>query len=169
MHDQKEFTMQGFEDVLVQYEPMISHSIRTLNIYRDHEQYRQVGRIALWQAWERFDTEKGDFTPFAYRSIRGAMLDELKREARFEERIMPAINDVIIDRLGAEEKGVYHLLHDAIERLDLHEKAFIQWTFVEQCSLAECAERAGISVAGVKKRRERMMKKLREMIIAAGQ
>lgn len=169
MHDQKEFTMQEFESVLAQYEPMISHSIRKLNIYRDHEQYRQVGRIALWQAWTRFDTEKGDFTPFAYRSIRGAMLDELKRESRLEERYMPTSNDVLIDRLGAEERGGYDLLHDAIEKLDLREKAFIQWTYVEQCSLAECAERAGISVAGVKKRRERMIKRLREMMQAAGQ
>lgn len=169
MHDQKEFTMQEFEHVLAQYEPMISHSIRKLNIYRDHEQYRQVGRIALWRAWERFDTKKGDFTPFAYRSIRGAMLDELKREARHEERFMPAINEVIIDSLGAEETREYTWLLEVLEQLDPHEKAYIQWTFVEKCSLAECAGRAGISVAGVKKRRERMMKKLREMMKAVGQ
>lgn len=159
--------MQEFEQVLAQYEPMISHAIRKLNIYRDHEQYRQVGRIALWQAWERFDTKKGDFTPFAYRSIRGAMLDELKRETRFEERFMPAINDVLIDRLGAEEKREYEGLLEVIGQLEPREKAFIQWSFVEQCSLAECAERAGISVAGVKKRRERMMKRLREMLKVA--
>lgn len=169
MHDQKEFTMQEFESVLVQYEPMISHSIRKLNIYRDHEQYRQVGRIAVWQAWKRFNSEKGDFTPFAYRSIRGAMLDELKREARYEERFMPAINDVIIDSLGAEENREYNGLLEAIGQLEPSEKALIQWTFVELCSLAECAERAGISVAGVKKRRERMMKRLREMMKATGQ
>ncbi|MCM3636584.1 sigma-70 family RNA polymerase sigma factor [Sporosarcina luteola] len=169
MHDQKEFSMQEFEDVLAQYEPMISHSIRKLNIYRDHEQYRQVGRIALWQAWKRFDTEKGDFTPFAYRSIRGAMLDELKREARYEERFLPAVNEVIIDHLGAEVEEAYHLLHDAIGQLDPREKAFIQWSFVEQYSLAECAELAGISVAGVKKRRERMMRKLKKMMKAASQ
>jgi len=42
--------MMSFEDVLNQYEPMISASIRKLNIYRDHEQFRQAGRIALWQA-----------------------------------------------------------------------------------------------------------------------
>ena len=167
MHDQKEFTMQEFEHVLAQYEPMISHIIRKLNIYRDHEQYRQVGRIALWQAWERFDTEKGDFTPFAYRSIQGAMLDELKRETRFEERFMPVIDDVIIDRLGAEEKREHDGLLEVIGQLEPREKAFIQWSFVEQCSLAECAERAGISVAGVKKRRERMMKRLREMMKVA--
>ena len=58
--------MMNFEDVLEQYEPMISASIRKLNIYRDHESFRQAGRIALWQAWNRFDEAKGNFTPFAY-------------------------------------------------------------------------------------------------------
>jgi DNA-directed RNA polymerase specialized sigma subunit len=72
--------VNNFEEVLNQYEPMISASIRTLNIYRDQESFRQTGRAALWQAWTRFDIEKGNFTPFAYRSIRGAMLDKLKRE-----------------------------------------------------------------------------------------
>ncbi|MBO0602533.1 hypothetical protein I2483_12775 [Sporosarcina sp. E16_3] len=71
--------MMNFEDVLEQYEPMISASIRKLNIYRDHENFRQAARVALWQAWNRFDDAKGNFTPFAYRSIRGAMLDELKK------------------------------------------------------------------------------------------
>jgi len=151
--------------VLLQYEPMISHSLKKLNIYRDHEQYRQAGRVALWQAWTRFDNEKGDFTPFAYRSIRGAMLDELKRESRFEENVMPTEDDVLVYVIGGVggDDG-FDRLHDAIERLNPSDKAFIQWIFVEGCSLAECADRFGISVAGVKKRRQRMLQKLRELM-----
>lgn len=165
MHDRKGFFVLEFENVLVQYEPMISHSLRKLNIYRDHEQYRQAGRVALWQAWTRFDDEKGDFTPFAYRSIRGAMLDELKRENRLEENVMPMEDDVLVYVMGGAggDDGFDHL-RDAIERLSPSEKALIQWIFVEGCSLAECADRFGISVAGVKKRRQRMLKKLKELI-----
>ncbi|WP_255485859.1 sigma factor [Sporosarcina sp. BP05] len=62
--------MVNFEDVLEQYEPMISASIRKLNIYRGHDSFRQAARVALLQAWNRFDEAKGNFTPFAYRSIR---------------------------------------------------------------------------------------------------
>lgn len=156
--------MQEFENVLEQYEPMITRSIRQLNIYRDHEQYRQAGRVALWQAWTRFDTEKGNFTPFAYRSIRGAMLDELKRASKYDDNVMPAISEELIDVIGAEEEIEFDFLLDVIEQLTPDEKAFIHWTYVEQCSLAECAERFRISVAGVKKRRERLLKKLRGMM-----
>ncbi|WP_412177850.1 sigma factor [Sporosarcina sp. YIM B06819] len=45
-------------------------------VHRRYLKLRQTGRVALWQAWTRFDTEKGNFTPFAYRSIRVAVLDE---------------------------------------------------------------------------------------------
>lgn len=164
MHDRKGYIVE-FEDVLMQYEPMISHSLRKLNIYRDHEQYRQAGRVALWQAWRRFDDEKGDFTPFAYRSIRGAMLDELKRESRFEENVMPTTDNVLVYFIGGMEgEGEFDRLHDAIEQLDIGEKAFIQWSFLEGCSLSECADRFGISVSGVKKRREKMLKKLKGLM-----
>ena len=86
--------MTNFEDVLAQYEPMISATLRKLNIHRDHDSFRQAGRVALWQAWARFDEAKGNFTPFAYRSIRGAMLDELKKENRFEENIAQVDVDI---------------------------------------------------------------------------
>jgi len=78
----------NFDDVLEQYEPMISASIRKLNIYRDHDSFRQAGRIALWQAWNHFEETKGNFTPFAYKSIRGGMIDELRKENHFEENVI---------------------------------------------------------------------------------
>ena len=81
--------MTNFEDVLKQFEPMISACIRKLSIYKNHELYRQAGRIALWKAWVKFDVEKGDFAPYAYRSIYGGMLDELKSEKRQEEQVDP--------------------------------------------------------------------------------
>ena len=78
--------MTDFEEVLEQFEPMISACMRKLSIYKNHQLYRQAGRIALWKAWVKFDEEKGDFAPYAYRSIYGGMLDELKKEKRQEEQ-----------------------------------------------------------------------------------
>jgi RNA polymerase sigma factor (sigma-70 family) len=161
----------NFEDVLAQYEPMISANIRQLNIYREHEHYRQAGRVALWQAWTRFDDEKGDFTPFAYRSIRGAMLDEMKRESRFEQRFMPTEDDMLTLWIGgddSEEIGRVDGLHYAVDQLKIDERKLLQWLFIDRCTQAECAKRIGISVAGVKKRRERLLKKMREMFEGGG-
>lgn len=156
--------IMNFEDVLKQYEPMISASIRKLNIYRNHEQFRQAGRIALWQAWGRFDEAKGNFTPFAYRSIRGGMIDELKKESRFEENVLQMEDEIlqfisdIAAPVAAEWKDG---LVTAMDRLTLAEHQLVHRLFIEGFTLSECAEQYGITVAGVKKRRERMLAKLR--------
>ncbi|MGG0670245.1 sigma-70 family RNA polymerase sigma factor [Lederbergia citrisecunda] len=100
-----------------------------------------LSKEGRWRAWTGFDVEKGDFTPFAYRSIRGAMLDELKRESRFEENVIPTTDDVLVYFIGGSEgDDGFDCLHDAIEQLDPSEKEFIQWTFLEGCSLAKCAD-----------------------------
>lgn len=159
--------LNKFEEILAQYEPMISASIRQLNIYRDHEHFRQIGRIALWQAWTRYDAEKGHFAPFASRSIRGGMLDELKKETRFSERVTQT-EDILLEGL-VEIEGQPLLewsdqLTHAFEQLTSNERQLIHWLFIEGLTQAECAEKAGISVAGIKKRRERMLVKLRTLL-----
>ncbi len=160
--------MLVFEDVLKQYEPMIAASIRKLQIYRDHESYRQAGRIALWQAWKRFDKEKGNFTPYAYRSIQGAMLDELKKEGRFEEQVTQMddeLLEVVCTMKSPIESEWSDDLVDALELLSPSERELIQWLFIDGLTLAECTARSRITLAGIKKRRERMLLKLRKALV----
>ncbi|WP_438315414.1 sigma-70 family RNA polymerase sigma factor [Sporosarcina sp. FA9] len=160
--------MNNFEEVLNQYEPMISASIRTLNIYRDQESFRQLGRVALWQAWTRFDREKGHFTPFAYRSIRGAMLDELKRVTAIDLNTIQMDNEVFEELLTVADPVEIkwsEALDEAFEQLTAAERELIQWIFVEGLSLSECAKRVAISLPGIKKRRQKMIAKLREVMV----
>ncbi|TQR21262.1 sigma-70 family RNA polymerase sigma factor [Psychrobacillus vulpis] len=153
-----------FDEILTQYEPMISACIRKLHIYKNHELYKQAGRIALWKAWVRYDETRGDFAPYAYRFMYGAILDELKRERNFEETINPMedeklsflLEQVLIRHIQNEDLGL------ALENLTLNERQLLLWIFVEGISLQQAAIRAGISIPGIKKRRERMLKKLRE-------
>lgn len=160
--------MKDFEDVLKQYEPMISANIRKLHIYRDFDQYRQIGRVALWQAWQRFDVEKGHFTPFAYRSIRGAMLDELKRESRHEEHVMLTEDEVLTEWLEAKEEWLEprsETLQLAMESLSLQDRRLLNWLFTERRTQAECACLADVSVPAIKKRRERILLKMRRLLV----
>ncbi|MDV6376955.1 sigma-70 family RNA polymerase sigma factor [Sporosarcina sp. GW1-11] len=157
--------MENFEDVLAQYEPMISAVIRKLNIYRDFEQFRQAGRVALWQAWSRFDESKGNFTPFAYRSIYGALLDELKRENRFSEAHTPVETDTVELLAGHTVDEEDCGLNAALKTLPLEQRQLLIMLYVENLSQAECAKFFGITVAGVKKRRERILKKLKQYLL----
>lgn len=156
--------MDVFENVLTQYEPMISACIRKLNIYKNHELYKQAGRIALWRAWIKYDATKGDFAPFAYRTIYGAMLDELKKEKRVEETVNPVEDEklsILIDHALVSSFENEHLGF-ALEKLTSTDRQLISWIFVEGISLQQAATRAGITIPGIKKRRERMLEKLRE-------
>ena len=168
MHGRKGQVLKKFEDVLTQYEPMITASMRNLNIYRDHVHFRQIGRIGLWQAWTRYDEDRGHFAPYASQSIRGAMLDELKKETRFTERVTQT-EDILLEGLLEQEEQILHEWSDrltlAFEQLTKNERQLIQWFFIEGLTQAECAEKAKISVAGIKKRRERMLVKLRKQLV----
>lgn len=158
--------MRNFEDVLEQFEPMISACIRRLSIYKNHEVYRQAGRIALWKAWEKFEEDKGDFAPYAYRSIYGGLLDELKKEKRQEEHADLVEDEklaVLLEksfelRIGNED------LEMAVESLQTQERELLMWIFVEGISLHQAATRVGITIAGIKKRRERVLAKLRKRL-----
>ncbi|MBB4827040.1 RNA polymerase sigma factor (sigma-70 family) [Sporosarcina luteola] len=159
--------MKDFEEVLKQYEPMISAMIRKLHIYRDFDNFRQAGRVALWQAWLRYDKQKGSFTAFAYRSIRGAMLDELQKENRFEENVMLTDDEVLTDWLEAKEKWLEienEPLQLAIAGLSRQEKELLKWLFFERRTQAECAMLAGVTVPAIKKRRERVLGKMRAVL-----
>lgn len=152
--------MNDFEEVAVTYAPMISAIIRKLHIYRDYDTFRQIGNIALWQAWQRFEDGKGHFTPFAYRSIQGAMLDELKRETKRNDQVSRIAN-------GQEEEireEVADGLPDWLEvnKLNKHEKWLLEALYVNGRSLSELAVTEDISLAGMKKRRERLLKKLKD-------
>ncbi|WJY26406.1 sigma-70 family RNA polymerase sigma factor [Sporosarcina trichiuri] len=155
--------MSPFEEVLEQYEPMISSIIRKLHIYREFEQFRQAGRIALWQAWSRFDEAKGDFAPFAYRSIYGALLDELKRETRFSDVHVPAEDDLLeyASTDADSDTSASSRLEEVLLQLTAEEKELLTLLYDDRVTQTVCAAHFGISVAGVKKRRERLLGKLR--------
>lgn len=152
--------MKDYEQAAEQYSPMISAIIRQLHIYRDYDAYRQIGKIALWHACCRYEEGKGDFTPFAYRTIRGAMLDELKREARFTSRFAVSENMPFEE---IEAGSIEDQLPEWLDQIKLKksERKLIEDLFVHGISIADLAHIHGLSVSGMKKRRERVLKKVR--------
>ncbi|HDR4725536.1 sigma-70 family RNA polymerase sigma factor [Bacillus cereus group sp. Sample62] len=75
-----------FTEAVVLYEGMIVNQIKKLGIYQDHEEYYQCGLIGLWHAYERYDAEKGSFPAYAVITVRGYILERLKKEFAVQER-----------------------------------------------------------------------------------
>ncbi len=152
--------MKDFSQVMDQYAPMVSAIIRRLHIYEDHESFRQIGAIALWQAWERYDCRTGHFAPFAYRSIQGAMKDELSRKQRGGQFARDG------EQLLLEEQAMQWKAEELPEwlseaELSEKERQLLEDVYIRGYSMNELQQRYWLTLSGVKKRRERTLAKIR--------
>ncbi len=96
------------------------------------------------------------------------MLDELKMENLFEEHVTQMEDEFLENAIEADydvHYGASNGLAEALDILSPAERDLVKWLFIEGFTLTECAERVGISVAGIKKRRERMLVKLRRELV----
>lgn len=75
-----------FKEAVVLYEGMIVNQIKKLGIRKDYEEYYQCGLIGLWHAYERFNEKKGYFPAYAVVTVRGYILERLKKEFAVQER-----------------------------------------------------------------------------------
>ena len=80
--------MENFDTLVSQYNPLIYHIMRKLNIICDKDEYYQIGLIALWEASINFDPNKGQFLSYAYKSIQGKMLIHLCKSTKISGREM---------------------------------------------------------------------------------
>lgn len=85
--------MESFEEVKAAFTPMIHYHIRKLSIYKNKEEFFQLGLIALWQAYQRFNPEKGSFSSYAYVSIKGAMMQEISKSRKEDEQSFAASDE----------------------------------------------------------------------------
>ncbi|WP_397537150.1 sigma-70 family RNA polymerase sigma factor [Rummeliibacillus pycnus] len=157
--------MFQFDEILEQYEPMISAAIRKCRIYKNHEHYAQTARIALWKAWEKYDHVQGDFAPYAFTCIRGSILDELKKENRYEERYQPEQDDIIELYMPTSiESEVSYILEGLLNKISKEEQQFLIDYYIGGYSYEELSAKYHASVATLQKRRMRIIEKVRKEI-----
>ena len=161
--------MENFEQVLEQYEPMISAVIRKASIYKNQEHFRQSARIALWQAWTKYDSTRGDFAPYAYRTMLTTLYNELHRQNRDSERYVSVEQDALTGLAQhQQQKQTEHfdfpLLEKLFDLLTEAEKQLLVNLYVDQLSYEELSQRTKVSIAALRKRRDRILKRLRETL-----
>ena len=76
--------MESFEQLAEQYTPMIYKIMNSLHIYKNRDEFFQLGFISLWEALQRFDANKGDFTNYAYTYIKGKFLSEMTKNSKHQ-------------------------------------------------------------------------------------
>lgn len=78
--------VQSFEEVARQYDPLIKSMIRQLHLYKDVEDMHQIGLIALWEAYVKFDSKKGAFGGYAKSMVKGRLLTALQKSKKYDDR-----------------------------------------------------------------------------------
>jgi len=154
-----------FEEVLRMYEPAIKKQLVTLRIYKDYEEYYQIGRIALWHAYERYEEAKGNFSTYAIASIRGYMLNHLQKESVYEERC--SADEEAIDRVPDATVLMdddRELLAPYLEQLSPREQTWLYEKFVLGKKQQEIALEYRVSVSTVHAWRKSALQKLRTWV-----
>ncbi|MGG1396524.1 sigma-70 family RNA polymerase sigma factor [Bacillus salipaludis] len=158
--------MESFEELVVQYRPMIHKIIHTLHIYKNWDEFYQHGLIALWEASNRFDPKKGNFTSYAYNYIRGFLLLELTKEHKYEENCVcpkeefwETAGDIVIDHPLETET-----ILSVCTTLTPNQRKWVLYTALYDFSIKEIAIKENVSMSAVKSWRAGAREKLRERI-----
>jgi len=148
-----------FEQLSAQHSNMIHSIINSLHIYKDRDEFYQVGLIGLWDASKNFDEKKGSFFTYAYGFIRGRMLIHLNREKKLEDRYVPVLEEDWL-QVGYEEHFLEkeNLLSHFYNLTD-KEKQWVILRFYEGCSNKEIAEKGNLKLTSVRSCERRAMGK----------
>lgn len=76
----------SFEQIAESFHPLIVSMIQKHHIYKEQEEYYQLALIGLWKAYQKFDESKGSFSAYAYSTVRGTILMELRASVKRDER-----------------------------------------------------------------------------------
>ncbi|MEH7383223.1 sigma-70 family RNA polymerase sigma factor [Bacillus sp. JJ1533] len=155
-----------FEELAEQYKPLIFQVIKRLRLYGDKETFYQIGLIGLWEASTRFNPKKGvEFSTFAFSTIRGKLLDHLKREARYQEYCQPSGEQLFMKLADCSEVYSVDLIEEYGKGLTDNQVKWIQGRIMEDKSYKEIAAEHGVTVESVKSWGRQAVKKLRGVMI----
>ncbi|ARK29869.1 RNA polymerase factor sigma-70 [Halalkalibacter krulwichiae] len=153
-----------FEEVLRMFDPAIKKQLVTLRLYKDHDEFYQIGCIALWNAYQQFDPDKGHFPSYAISFIRGRMMSHLSKETKFKERHSFATEEII--EFEPSTQGQIPLEKEMIEaylwNLTDKEKRWVHKAIFLEMKSAELQTVFDLSRNSIYLLRKKTLKKLRD-------
>ncbi|MCF6136800.1 sigma-70 family RNA polymerase sigma factor [Pseudalkalibacillus berkeleyi] len=144
---------------MVQYEPLIKKLIKRYNYVDGYDELFQVGRIALWEAYERFDSRKGAFPAYAKTYVTGRFLQFLRKPG-FET--VEATEKIMDDHLHYDVTYLDSIIVDELlQNLSKRERLCVEYVILQSGSQKELARREQVSYETVRSWKKCALKKLR--------
>ncbi|MBP2242223.1 DNA-directed RNA polymerase [Cytobacillus eiseniae] len=161
--------MESFEQITNQYQPMIYKIISSLHIYMNKDEFYQIALIALWEAYERFDPEKGNFTGYAYSYIKGRLLTEMNHANKHFDHTCPANEEIL--HYVEDESCICPLEEDTLlaycqaAALTENQTKWVLYTYLKGFNVKEIASIEKVSLSAVKSWRTGATDRLKKSII----
>lgn len=154
-----------FEKLHQQFKPMIYHIMKKLTIYKNEQEFYQIGCIALWEASLRFKEEKGEFKSYAYSYIIGRMKSAL-REERMKQEKENRLRAISVQEESSKDDFSTILSESVIDRissrLTANQSKWIKGYCMYGKTPSEIAQDEGVSISAVKAWRRDAIAKLRK-------
>ncbi|WP_299093732.1 sigma-70 family RNA polymerase sigma factor [uncultured Metabacillus sp.] len=154
-----------FEELHDQYKPMIFYIMRNLSIYKNEQEFYQIGCIALWEAAQRFNEEKGHFQSYVYAYISGRMKTALTRERRRMDKECQLEQDGNLEDAGESDfipMLINSVIDDISALLTANQSKWLKAYCLYGKMPADIAKEEGVSVSAVKSWRRDAIAKLKK-------
>ncbi len=158
--------MQEINEQIVDFEHIILRVMAKLRIYKEQDNYLQVGRLAIWKALQDFDATKGNFEMYAYMRVKFAIIRELQNGVKVTEHEVVMDDEPLMYWLdtSTEHKPLEMDRPEWYWQLLRHEQWLIELLFYEGYEVKDVAQMEGVSYDTMKKRRKKLLTKIREII-----
>ncbi|MEH7886685.1 sigma-70 family RNA polymerase sigma factor [Bacillus sp. JJ1609] len=159
--------MESFDQLALQYTPMMYKIIRSLNLYKNKDEFYQLALIGLWEAAERFDSSKGDFTNYAYSLIKGKIQNEMTKANKDAESTTTAKEEYWVSiedefaTIPFEEDTL--LSYCKSSQLTENQTKWVLYHFLKGFNIKDIAEIEQVSISAVKAWRAGAKEKLRKL------
>lgn len=165
----KELKDIDFSHVMQEYELMIYKIIKLFHVREeDVEELYQEGLVGLWYAWKGYEDSKASFSTYAYCTIRGMLLNLIKKDRRFHDTHCtwnPEMEELIPDLSLMSIKEQLREIESYTINLSEKQKIWLIEYIVNGKSLDEIASEYGTTVSAVKSWRRSALKNIRENLI----
>lgn len=152
--------MESFDVVLVKYDGLIRKVLAHMRIYENFEEFYHIAMIELWLATTTYCAEKGGFEKYAFLTMKYAIAKELSHRTKGPE-VICTDKSAIFDCAIYEQED---FMGEWFEQLTCEEQQLLRWLFVVGYTNADIAQRLKVSEEAIKKRRQRLLKKLKSDI-----
>ncbi|MBU9713502.1 sigma-70 family RNA polymerase sigma factor [Evansella tamaricis] len=167
-NEEKEKKEREFEECCEEYMPLVYSAIRRYNLQNNREEFLQIGRIALFEAWRNYDPNQGPFAPYAKSYVYGRIKESLYKDNRWNTNQFPMEPLTMTEVMGTQSQVDDQqriVIEDWLKRsiLSEREQLWVKESILNGLNTKDICEKYGVGVPTVKSWKRFALMKLREI------